>query len=166
MKKQTNIISSLCLGLLLSIDLSAAGAIFTNKTDGYVAASIKFDNNTERTFLLPPNTSNKADGGVAGVSNIVYLSRGVVRQVGLSILGIEGWREYTLTNRLESRDGTLTNDRNLSISQVNISEVSISEGGMFEKKFTNPLGATEVARTQCDTCPVQKPCPTYTLTGG
>jgi len=145
MKKQTNIISSLCLGLLLSIELSAAGALFINKTDGYVAASVKFDNNTQKALFLPPNTSDKADGTVAGVSNIVYLSRGIVRKVSLDIKGIEGWREYTLSN-----DGSL----------------SISAGGIFEKVFTNPLGTTEVTRGLCDTCPVQKPCPTYTLTGG
>lgn len=147
MKKRTTIISILCLGLLLSLDVSAAGAIFMNRTGDYVAVAVKFDNNTEQAFLLPPNTQNKADSGiaVAGVSKIVYLRRGIVRQIGLDIPGIEGIRTYTLNN-----DGLVT----------------INDAPWPQKQFTNPLGTTEVARGECDTCPAQKPCPTYTLTGG
>jgi len=134
MIKKIALLTALCA---VAIDLSAAGAKFINKTNDYVGVAIKFDNNTEQAFLLKPGYQNQADGGIAGVGQIVYLWRGVVRQAGINTPGIEGIREYTLNG-----DGTLT----------------VNNVPWPQKQFTNPIGTTDVARGGCDTCAACDSC--------
>lgn len=148
MKKQTTIISILCLGLLLSLDVSAAGVRFKNNSSENIAVRIitKGIAAPEATLFIGTGAVNEYNAGIGGIERIEYMHCGALYTLSLDIPGLSGMRDYIL---------------NAAGDKIWISGVGLDPaiGDKTPTKTWNSRG------TCCPTCPVCKPC-TYTISGG